>query len=190
MKILKSISDVTPELISKIIAPCVPFDTSQEHVVLSNGYDNFAVDFGAHIVRFPKDEEGLEGLRFEQKICNRILGLPLQTPRPIVIEGPTPFSWHRKIPGVWLTSDLYGALDDARKNDVCERLVDLFCFMHTIPHHEASAMGAQISSPHPEPEDLQRLLVSKVPPSLAGHFQETLEAYEQMIQTPSPMVFG
>ncbi|HBH26807.1 MAG TPA: aminoglycoside resistance protein [Rhodospirillaceae bacterium] len=183
---------LTPAFLGREVAPYVPGLDAASARALPTGDASYAVDFGAVIVRLPRDAGALEALRREAAVCTALPAFPdLATPHPVVVEaGAYPFAWHRKIPGEHLTPEVYGALSETQKDSMAATLVQFFAALHAATPRLGPLGSAEPWPWYLSPEALHAAAPGVIPPDLAAHFAQAMAAYESLEVAPKDMVFG
>jgi aminoglycoside phosphotransferase (APT) family kinase protein len=183
---------LTPGFLGREVAPHVPGLEVGTARVLPTGEASYAVDFGAIIVRLPRDAGALEALRREAAVCAALpVFADLATPRPAVVEaGAYPFAWHRKIPGEHLTPEAYAALSESQEGAMAATLAQFFAALHAATPR-LGPLGYMEPFPwYLPPGEMRAAAPGVIPPDLAAHFTQVMAAYEALNVPPGDMVFG
>lgn len=185
---------LTPAFLARHVAPHVPGVEVAAARVLPTGDANYAVDFGAVIVRLPRDAAALQALVREAAVCAALPAFPgLATPRPRVEDGAGyPFSWHRKILGEHLTTEAYGALTESQKGAMAATLARFFAALHAATDHlgplvEGRAPWYRVDVPL---EQVRALAPPLLPPDLQEPFARLMEAWGALAVPPGDRVFA
>lgn len=189
MKFVSERSQVTPAFIEQHIRPRLRCVGSRSGSVVGIGWDNHAIDFGTTIVRLPGDYDALRALRLEEQVCGRLSLPDLQIPRTQLVEGEYPFSWHRKIPGEHLLTDVYEALSERQKEAAAAKLARFLARVHAIPTESASTWGAP-PLPWMPPEEIASLAGTIIPEDLQDNFGRAIDAYASLRIADADRVFG
>ncbi|MEM1165431.1 MAG: phosphotransferase [Planctomycetota bacterium] len=185
--IIQSGADLTEAFISHHIRPHVPIPPGVPWT-RTDGYDNFALDFGPHIVRIPGSADSLRCLRVESRVCERLRVDGLDTSRPTLVEGLYPFSWHIKIPGVPFLPERHEAMSEHQRADAGKKLARLFAALHAIPVDEARTLGVVDLPPRREYAELLGAAEPSVPADLHAWLVGLAPEFDDETHTSTPIV--
>ena len=188
MKFLENRGQITSTFIKEYISPHIPVEDRSANI-LDVGCDNFAVDFGGIIVRFPNDEEALQALKFESVVCQHISVPSLQTPKTHLIDADYPFSWHQKIPGEYFLTKDYESLNSAQKDKTADQIAEFLMAFHSLSMDKMRLVGGDylpdyVSFSH------MRNNAQIMPDDIKAHFEHFMQDYEKLSVAETDRVFG
>lgn len=147
-------------------------------VLHSRGWDSNAVEVGDTIFKFPKRDEAVARLRREAGFLALVRPrVPLTVPDMVLHEEPMVFSQHGMIPGGIIETAGYEALGEAGKQGMAERLAGFYAALHTIPVHEAVAVGAEPKAEWPNGAEVLPLLEDRLPREHMSFAERAFAAY-------------
>lgn len=108
----------------------------------NSGWTNFAIKVNnKYLFRFPKNEEAYLAINKEYKILeilNKKLPSNIKVPKYIYsnLSNDYPFVGYEMIQGDFLTSDVFGSLDEIKKDNVLNNMATFLNILHSIDYKE------------------------------------------------------
>jgi len=157
--------------------------------VLNVGCENYAIDFGDVIVRFPVDEQAFGKLEFETIVCGKLDLLDLKTPKTKTVLQDYPFSWHQKIQGDYFLTEDYDMLSIKQRDVIAKQLAAFFVAIHSFSKTEMKELGAQ-DLPGYVAHSLMQEQARLIPSDLISHFDHFMSQYKALSVDPAHYTFG
>jgi len=174
-----------------LIISALPHFAGRQFTTLSEGWDSVALECDDWIFKFPRSERAEERLRREVALLAFLrprITMPL--PQLLLHEGDEPFTQHRKIPGTYLETEQYLALDDGRRNAIAMRMAQLYAELHHLPLSRMQQVGAVAVDPWMAPDDIIAGAEPKLPKKLHPFLKRTVKAYRKLRIEGDELVYG
>lgn len=159
--------------------------------VLAEGWDSIALECDGWIFKFPRNTEAEARLRREVALLDFLrprVTMPL--PHIVLHDGIEVFSQHRKIPGDFLLTGQYEALDEGRRNALAMRMAQLYAELHALPPGRMQQVGATAVDPWMAPDDILAGAEPKLPRKLHPFLKRTVKAYRALRVEGDELVYG
>lgn len=153
------------------------------------GWDSLAIEVADHIFKFPRKAEAEQALRREVRILAAIRPhVDVRVPDLELIDGPRPFSRHRKIPGEHLLGEQYEKLPGLARERLAGELAGLYPQLHALEVETMRDVGAVPIQPF---RPLHEIVAKGLPPAeFRSLCEATIGAYGKLSPDPLGTTFG
>ena len=174
-----------------LIISALPQFVGRQFTTLSEGWDSVALECDGWVFKFPRSEPAAERLRREVALLGFLRPrITMALPQPIWHEGEEPFTQHRKIPGTFLETAQYLALDEGRRNAIAMRMAQLYAELHQLPLARMQQVGAVAVDPWMAPDDILAGVLPRLPRKLHAFVRRTVKAYRKLRIEGDELVYG
>ncbi len=174
-----------------LIISTLPQFARGRFTVLAHGWDSVALECDGWIFKFARHPEAEERLRREVQLLEFLRPrVAMQLPQPVLHDGTEPFTQHRKIPGDFLETARYLALDEGRRNALATRMAQLYADLHALPLGRMQQAGAVAVTPWMAPDEILAGAQPKLPKKLHPLLKRTVKAYRKLRIEGDELVYG
>jgi aminoglycoside phosphotransferase (APT) family kinase protein len=184
--------DLSLDSLKGIVLDHFPELAGARFSLLTEGWDCIAVDADDRLIfKFPRHEVAYKGLQREYHLLQAIRpNVEMRVPDLQLIEGPTLFSRHEKIPGEHLLAEHYEKLDGPSRDALAAAMARFFADLHRLDRETMCKAGALPIGAWFEPE----MIAAKAMPLLTGSYRdfatETLAAWQALPADPHGETYG